>query len=59
MKNFYYAVQKQNKMAHVLTVREGGNVAAVVRDLKLIIAHPCKTYAEAVKTVEAWKAAQV
>lgn len=55
MKKFYYAVQDEKNAAHVLTVSDGQNIAAIVYHLKLSIVHPCKNYAEAVKIVEAWK----
>lgn len=58
MKKFYYAVQRKNTSAHVLTVHEGQNLAAVLKQNDFIIVHPCKTYAEAVKIAESWKEAR-
>lgn len=57
MKKFYYATDGKNG-AHVLTVLENENIVAKIRKLELIVAQPCKTYADAVKIVEIWKAAK-
>lgn len=56
MKKFYYATDSANG-AHVLTLRECDNIVTRINRLNLSIVHPCKTYAEAVKIVEAWKKA--
>lgn len=58
MKKFHYAVQKANGSAHVLTVPENQNLINVLKQFDFVVVHPCKTYAEAVKIVEAWKEVQ-
>jgi dihydropteroate synthase len=58
MKKYRYAIMDENKRAHVLTVNEGENLAPIINRFNLVIVHPCSSYAEAVKIVEAWKAAQ-
>ena len=55
MKRFRYAVQTEQGEAHLLSVYENENLAQKIKDLKIIIARPCSTFAEAVKIVEAWK----
>lgn len=55
MKKFYYATQDAKREAHVLTVIEGQNLIEALKQRDFIIVHPCGTYAEAVKIVEAWK----
>ncbi len=58
MKKFYYAVQDEQKNAHVLTLSEGENLAAKIKDLHLVIVHPCEKFAQAVAIREAWRANQ-
>lgn len=58
MKKLYFATVDENNAAHVLTIWSCENIAAKIKDLRLVIAHYCGKYAEAVKIVEAWKAAQ-
>lgn len=58
MKKFYYAVLDEQKNAHVLTVYEGENLATKIKDLHLIVVHPCEKFAQAITIREAWRAAK-
>lgn len=55
MKKFYYATTDAKRESHVLTVPENQNLINVLKQFDFVVVHPCKTYAEAVKIVEAWK----
>ncbi len=55
MKKFYFAIINEKHEKHVLTVKEHENIVAKIKELKIIVCHPCKSYSEAVSIVEAWK----
>lgn len=57
MKKLYFATVDENNNARILSMYNNENVAAKIKDLKIIIAHYCTKYADAVKIVEAWKGA--
>ena len=54
MNKFYYATVDNAHNARVLTVYNE-NLVEVIKGHNFIIVHPCKTFSEAVKIVEAWK----
>jgi hypothetical protein len=57
MKKFYYATLDKNGNARVLTVCNE-NLTPKIKNFNLVIVHPCATFKEAVKIVEAWREAQ-
>jgi ActR/RegA family two-component response regulator len=58
MKRIHFATIDENNNARIVSIYDNENIAAKIKDLKLIIAHYCEKYADAVKIVEAWKEPQ-
>jgi hypothetical protein len=58
MKKYCFATMDENKNAHVLTVNENENLIEKIKHFNFVIVHPCASFAQAVKIVEAWKEAQ-
>lgn len=54
MVKYHYATIDNAHNARVLSVFNQ-NLVTIIKESKLVVVHPCKTYAEAVKIVEAWK----
>jgi ActR/RegA family two-component response regulator len=57
MKRIHFATIDENNNARILSIYDNENIAAKIKDLKLIIVHYCTKYADAVKIVETWKEA--
>jgi hypothetical protein len=58
MKRIHFATIDENNNARILSIYDNENIAAKIKDLKIIIAHHCTKYGDAVKIVEAWKEAR-